>query len=84
MNGILIENIYIGFYFHLRFNSKHYNIFVISSVTVLKGKTEHIDQPKRYLFSVYKEANTKYKWFAKTKEQIQELANHSAKNIKLF
>jgi hypothetical protein len=51
---------------------------------VLKGKTEHIDQPKRYLFSVYKEANTKYKWFAKTKGQIQELANHSAKNIKLF
>jgi hypothetical protein len=52
---------------------------------VLKGQIEHIDQPKRYLFSVYKEANIKYNWFAKKKGgQIQELANHSAKNIKLF
>jgi hypothetical protein len=51
---------------------------------VLKGKTEHIDQPKRYLFSVYKEANTKYKWFAKTKGQIQELANLSAKILNYF
>jgi hypothetical protein len=34
---------------------------------VLKGQIEHIDQPKRYLFSVYKEANIKYNWFAKKK-----------------
>jgi hypothetical protein len=34
---------------------------------VLKGQIEHIDQPKRYLFSVYKKANIKYNWFAKKK-----------------
>jgi hypothetical protein len=59
-------------------------LFVISSITVLKGNTEHIDQPKRYLFSVYKEENTKYKWFEKTKGQIQKLANLSAKILNYF
>jgi hypothetical protein len=52
---------------------------------VLKGQTDYIDQPKSYLLNFLKRKIQQNNWFAKKKEgQIQELANRSAKNIKLF